>query len=564
LITDSQCVAQEKQSKSLQISSPPGINSIYARRVSTVSAILYTSFTTLGSVTNAWFEWGTTTQYGNITPKQQSNYSIDYTLNGLEPNTVYHFRSIVENDFGRSESEDRYFITTPPTIINFSVLNPTATSIRFSVSCNPNGQPTEILFAWRPTYASMGDIWYWTTPKYIGNGTSIITITDSLTGLTPEGVYDVFLVARNKDMPDTWSVSRGKTFVTMSDPNSGGFSIELSLPDIMTPNPMRHGFGVHTHASYCKDDVLGEILLPPSPPLGAQDLRFVDIRTDSGACMDNGMNIDLRKYYSSTQVDTYMFKIQPDTRGYPILISWQDLNSNYSGPVRLLSDMSERIINVDMKSQTSYILYYKLTYLYILAEGPKNVIWSKANLISPDTAILVGKFNPNGSASEAWFEWGKTQKYGKVSIKQTLGDGQENVIFSEWVDSLQPNTKYFYRAVTKTNEGISYGIENSFTTNFQVNVKDENNLPDNFLLLQNYPNPFNPTTVISWQSPVSSWVTLKVYNLLGQEVATLVNEKREAGKHRVEFDGSRLPSGVYFYRLVASEFVSVKKFILIK
>jgi hypothetical protein len=89
-------------------------------------------------------------------------------------------------------------------------------------------------------------------------------------------------------------------------------------------------------------------------------------------------------------------------------------------------------------------------------------------------------------------------------------------------------------------------------------------IPGEYKLYQNYPNPFNPTTTIQFDIPKAPLVMLKVYNVLGQEVATLVNEKREAGRYEVEFDGSRLTSGVYFYKLVADDFVAVKKFILLK
>ncbi len=86
----------------------------------------------------------------------------------------------------------------------------------------------------------------------------------------------------------------------------------------------------------------------------------------------------------------------------------------------------------------------------------------------------------------------------------------------------------------------------------------------NFILDQNYPNPFNPSTTISWQSPVSSWQTLKVYDILGDEVATLVDEYNPAGKYEVEFNAAELSSGVYFYTLQAGSFTNTKKLILMK
>ncbi|MFN3872465.1 MAG: SBBP repeat-containing protein [Ignavibacterium sp.] len=89
-------------------------------------------------------------------------------------------------------------------------------------------------------------------------------------------------------------------------------------------------------------------------------------------------------------------------------------------------------------------------------------------------------------------------------------------------------------------------------------------VPDNFMLSQNYPNPFNPTTKISWQSPISSHQTLKVYDMLGNEVATLVNEEKDRGVYSVNFDASNLSSGIYFYRLQAGSFVETKRMILIR
>jgi hypothetical protein len=89
-------------------------------------------------------------------------------------------------------------------------------------------------------------------------------------------------------------------------------------------------------------------------------------------------------------------------------------------------------------------------------------------------------------------------------------------------------------------------------------------IPSTFALHQNYPNPFNPSTTISYDLPVRARVKLVIYNLLGQEVATLVNGEQEPGRYNVKFDASGLPSGIYFYRLEAGKFVDVKKMILVK
>ncbi|MFZ1322578.1 MAG: T9SS type A sorting domain-containing protein [Ignavibacteria bacterium] len=89
-------------------------------------------------------------------------------------------------------------------------------------------------------------------------------------------------------------------------------------------------------------------------------------------------------------------------------------------------------------------------------------------------------------------------------------------------------------------------------------------VPDNFKLHQNYPNPFNPITIIKYQCSMYNDVSLKVYDVLGNEVLTLVNEKQTAGSYSVTFDGSNFPSGVYFYKLEAGEFVETKRMILLK
>jgi hypothetical protein len=84
-------------------------------------------------------------------------------------------------------------------------------------------------------------------------------------------------------------------------------------------------------------------------------------------------------------------------------------------------------------------------------------------------------------------------------------------------------------------------------------------------LNQNYPNPFNPSTKISWQSPVSGWQTLKIFDVLGREVETLVDEFRNAGFYSIFYNvNASLPSGIYFYQLKAGNFIQTNKMVYLK
>jgi len=88
--------------------------------------------------------------------------------------------------------------------------------------------------------------------------------------------------------------------------------------------------------------------------------------------------------------------------------------------------------------------------------------------------------------------------------------------------------------------------------------------PESYLLYQNYPNPFNPSTTIKFEIPKTAFITLKIYNILGQEVAELVNEEKQPGVYEVNWNASGFASGVYFYQLRAGSFVETKKMILLR
>ena len=112
--------------------------------------------------------------------------------------------------------------------------------------------------------------------------------------------------------------------------------------------------------------------------------------------------------------------------------------------------------------------------------------------------------------------------------------------------------------------GKAYENLADFVTSVETYPANEQILPVNYVLSQNYPNPFNPTTTIEFKLPVNGKVKLSVYNIRGQEVATLVNSKLTAGLHQIQWNASNLPSGLYVYRLQAGSIVLNKKLMLLK
>jgi len=134
--------------------------------------------------------------------------------------------------------------------------------------------------------------------------------------------------------------------------------------------------------------------------------------------------------------------------------------------------------------------------------------------------------------------------------------------------------KFLFDAERTMNTGQSSDIKFKITTSegkeFFKTINIKSSVPDKFELNQNYPNPFNPTTKITFTLPKNSKVNLNVYNILGERVVELVNEEKKSGYYEYDFDGSRLASGMYIYKIQVyltagvAEFSSVKKMLLLK
>ncbi|MFH1194393.1 MAG: T9SS type A sorting domain-containing protein [bacterium] len=136
------------------------------------------------------------------------------------------------------------------------------------------------------------------------------------------------------------------------------------------------------------------------------------------------------------------------------------------------------------------------------------------------------------------------------------------------IDGLSTSTEYYWRVVAENLAGLSdWSAIRKFTTVAVSGIDEEEKIPTEFKLYQNYPNPFNPITKIKFSIPAVERfckTSLRIYDILGREVATLVDEMKEPGIYEIEFNGSDLTSGIYIYKLQSDNFVSVKKLLLLK
>ena len=248
----------------------------------------------------------------------------------------------------------------------------------------------------------------------------------------------------------------------------------ITVADMQT-GPDTLWFGFDSTATYGLDPQLCEFEVPPIPPTGVFDVRFVNIAGHEGQDpplgLGQGTKFDYRRYIGRTQVDTHRMRSQSSSPpGYPMHFRWSIPGLlAICDSARLIDEFGGMFINIRMDVIDS--------------------LWIQAGIL-----LLI--------------------QYGQKLDLMSLHD--------------------------KSPE-----------------------LPARVMLDQNYPNPFNPVTKIRYQLPRQGHVTLKMYDLLGREVATLVDGELLAGEHEVTFDGRGLATGVYFYRLQAGKFVETKRLVLL-
>ena len=193
--------------------------------------------------------------------------------------------------------------------------------------------------------------------------------------------------------------------------------------------------------------------------------------------------------------------------------------------------------------------------IYYFSNGANMLSGSSNRVIGPNS-VISGQWVPVGSNSATFSKPFNPYDLRSFKLRCTVRDGSNTTKVSN----------EFYVDVVNTPPPQASMVADNNTSNTMKLEKEnvEVQAPNSYLLNQNYPNPFNPTTKISYSLPEASFVTLKVYDMLGREVSTLVNEMKPAGTFEAEFDASRLSSGTYAYKLTAGGYQIVKKMILTK
>ena len=267
-----------------------------------------------------------------------------------------------------------------------------------------------------------------------------------------------------------------------------------------------------------------------------------------------------RNLLDNPVISKYWFELNTDTTGAPLII-----DSTLTDTTKLVSGLNNLISyywRVKAENETGwgvYSLWFKFTTVSPPPLAPV--------LVSPQNGALLVETNPLLDWDSSIYAESYRVQVATDSVFTSSVYDSSGIIITEFQipnNGLNINTTYYWRVNASNVTGTSpWSLIFHFTTGV-TNITHNNEVPKEFKLYNSYPNPFNPSTKIKFDIPKSSYVKLIVYDVLGREIKTLVNEKLIAGRYEVSWDGSGYTSGVYIYKLVAGDFVNVKKMVLLK
>ena len=474
----------------------------------------------------------------------------------VNPSPVNGAQSVLTNPIlswsngGGATSYNIYFGTDP------SSLNLGYVGSQNGNSWGPLGLPNGITFYWRidavnSTGTTIGDVWQFTTES----ATSLPSKP-----FKPDPANGAISVASNLTL--SWSNGGGATSYKIY---FGTDSSSLNNSYVGSQNGNSWG--------------------PLGLPRGITFYWRIDAVNSAGTTSGDIWHFTTASTPQTLESPSPISPSNGDTVTINPTLVWNSSNGATSYELQVSSDpnFNGYLSGTDNLNSTSYTFnnlgtnHYALFYWRVRAKNAQATsgwsdVWNFTTISVPFKAK-----NPqpsNGAINQSTItNLGWTNGSYATSYNVYFGSDQNNITFEGNVTSttynpgvLNYNTTYYWRIDAVNTVGTTTGdIWNFRIENSPTGVENiSNKIPTDYFLYQNYPNPFNPTTTISYSVPQTSFVNLKIYDVLGNEMFTLVNGERQTGNYKVNFNASNIPSGVYFYRMQAGNFVSTKKFVLFK
>ena len=255
---------------------------------------------------------------------------------------------------------------------------------------------------------------------------------------------------------------------------------------------------------------------------------------------------------------------------------WTDNSNNENGfIIERETQGSDVFVVIDTVSANNTLFVDNtvtyLTYVYRITAFNAFGQSAYSNIAQVVVPVELTSFNASIKDTGVLLEWTTTTEINNMGfeIQRNGSTAWETIGFVEGNGTTSEITNYqFFNDLSEFNSSIKleYRLKQiDFNGVFSYSdIVEVEFVPENYSLSQNYPNPFNPSTSISFTLTKSTFVTLKIFNILGNEITTLVNQIVPSGKHEIKFDANNLPSGVYLYTITAGDFIDTKKMLLTK
>ena len=470
----------------------------------------------------------------------------------LSYNTKYFWRIVEHNSFGSTPSPVWYFKSISPSVFAYDYffdsslqgwqrIGPNGiNNWRWQNSSFAGGLQGEVVFSWIPPFIGES---YLMSPEIPAAANSYLAINFRY---YEDWSSDTVVVGC------AYTTDNGISWTSIWELHAtGNVGPEWFLTFLYIPGNFRLGFyyledSENIDFLYVDDIGIYTPLTVPYPPSFLQALADttelkVEVQWNGGSApgpisgyrlqRKNGLPTDTADYFTIVTTNSSTFY-------------YEDLN------VELNNNYTYRVCTIYGRGPSCY----------------GNEATAYVPPIVPVELVSFSAMKDKNDVVLSWFTATETNNSGFEVQRKTSGE-YESIAFIEGKGTTTEVQNYIFRDNNLLSGSYTYRLkqtdyDGSFAYSDEVEINIEQ--PSVFYLGQNYPNPFNPSTNIKYSIPVDGIVTLKVYDLLGKEVSTLVNDYKQAGTFDVVFDGSNLASGVYYYQLKTGELSATKKLMLTK